>query len=48
MKMNYVNPKITDGFGNVWSAVCPECVGEMEVVRPGKVQCNVRSVVKCM
>ena len=33
-------PVIEDGFGNVWSARCPDC-GEltMVVVRPGKVQC---------
>ena len=32
---------IEDGFGNVWSAWCPECGQKtMCIVRPGKVQCN--------
>ena len=31
---------ITDGFGNYWSIICPDCGEEsMEIVRPGKVQC---------
>ena len=30
---------IEDGFGNVWSSVCTQCGGSLEVVRPGKVQC---------
>lgn len=33
--------EIEDGFGSVWSVVCPTCKNEsMEVVRPGKVQCR--------
>lgn len=33
--------EIEDGFGSVWSVVCPTCNNEsMEVVRPGKVQCR--------
>jgi len=32
---------IEDGFGNVWSIICPICHKRtMEVVRPGKVQCT--------
>ena len=32
---------ISDGFGNYWSAICPECGQRtMQVVRPGKVQCT--------
>jgi len=32
---------IEDGFGNAWSASCPECGKKtMFVVRPGKVQCS--------
>ena len=31
---------ISDGFGNYWSAYCPQCGRRsLEVVRPGKVQC---------
>lgn len=29
---------LDDGFGNVWQKCGPEC--ELEIVRPGKVQCN--------
>ncbi len=32
---------ITDGFGNYWPKRCPECGRmSMEVVRPGKAQCE--------
>ena len=31
---------IEDGFGNAWSSECPTCGGRMEVVRPGKAQCE--------
>ena len=31
---------LEDGFGNAWSPTCPECGGRMEIVRPGKVQCE--------
>jgi hypothetical protein len=34
MKQEY----ITDGFGNEWAKCGPDC--DMEVVRPGKVQCS--------
>ena len=35
------NDVIEDGFGNTWSAYCPECNKKtMQVVRPGKVQCT--------
>jgi hypothetical protein len=30
---------ISDGFGNSWAAKC-HCGGDMEIVRPGKVQCS--------
>ena len=31
---------IDDGFGNVWSAICPVCLKEtIQVIRPGKAQC---------
>ncbi len=34
------NETITDGFGNHWSLMCPECNKKtMVIVRPGKVQC---------
>jgi hypothetical protein len=35
-------PTVDDGFGNVWAKECPEpgCGGEMQVMRPGKVQCS--------
>ena len=32
---------IEDGFGNAWSAYCPDCGQKtVSVVRPGKVQCS--------
>ena len=32
---------IEDGFGNAWSAYCPECGQKtVSIVRPGKVQCS--------
>ena len=31
---------ITDGFGSVWSAVCPDCGGDMVVMRPGDARCS--------
>ena len=32
---------IEDGFGNAWSAYCPECGQRtMQVIRPGKCQCS--------
>lgn len=31
---------IDDGFGNVWNKICHNCGAELEVVRPGKVQCS--------
>jgi hypothetical protein len=32
---------ISDGFGSVWSAICPQCHERtIEIVRPGKVQCT--------
>lgn len=37
---DYDGDPIEDGFGNAWSAVCPDCGGDLEVVRPGKVQCS--------
>jgi hypothetical protein len=34
-------PYIGDGFGNEWSAICPQCkLQTMVVVRPGKVMCS--------
>jgi len=30
--------RIDDGFGNVWELCGPDC--ELEIVRPGKVQCG--------
>lgn len=34
-------PTIEDGFGSCWSRKCAMCGRmSMEVVRPGKVQCN--------
>lgn len=36
----YREDTITDGFGNHWSRKCPECGGDIHVVRPGKVQCS--------
>jgi len=33
--------EIEDGFGSIWSIICPSCQKEsMEVVRPGKAQCK--------
>ena len=32
--------EIEDGHGNAWGRWCPDCGAEMEVVRPGKVQCS--------
>ena len=43
--MDYVSAEpaqdyfIDDGFGNRWWRWCMDCGGEMQVVRPGKVQC---------
>lgn len=37
---NWDYSSIDDGFGNVWSIVCPDCGGDMEIVRPGQVQCK--------
>jgi len=35
------NETIEDGFGGVWSIVCPECNNKtMQIMRPGKVQCS--------
>ena len=35
------NDTIEDGFGSSWSIVCPMCGKKsMQVVRPGKVQCE--------
>jgi len=35
------NDTLDDGFGNAWSASCPECRKKtMVVVRPGKAQCS--------
>jgi hypothetical protein len=35
------NDTISDGFGSEWNSYCPKCGKKtMEVVRPGKVQCN--------
>lgn len=31
---------IADGFGNTFPRWCPDCGAEMEIVRPGKVQCS--------
>ena len=31
---------ITDGHGNEWVANCPECGGEMQVMRPGDARCR--------
>jgi len=31
---------LSDGFGNSWSRWC-DCGAELEIVRPGKVQCSV-------
>jgi hypothetical protein len=31
---------IDDGHGNAWDRWCPDCGAEMEIVRPGKVQCS--------
>ena len=31
---------IKDGYGNTWSAKCPECGGLMQVVRPGEARCK--------
>lgn len=31
---------IDDGFGNRWNRLCPNCGAELEIVRPGKVQCS--------
>lgn len=31
---------ISDGFGSIWEALCPECGGEMIVVRPGDARCK--------
>lgn len=31
---------INDGHGNYWDKWCPDCGAEMEIVRPGKVQCS--------
>lgn len=36
----YKTDMLEDGFGNHWSKDCPNCGSEMEVVRPGKVQCS--------
>lgn len=31
---------VSDGFGSVWSKICPNCgKSSMQVVRPGKIQC---------
>ena len=32
--------EIEDGFENVWSAVCPNCGGDMRVMRPGDARCS--------
>ena len=35
------NSEITDGWGNYWSVVCPQCgKPAMAVVRPGKAACQ--------
>ena len=31
---------LDDGFGNWFDRYCPDCGAEVEVVRPGKVQCT--------
>lgn len=33
-----LNKMITDGFGNYWQKYC-HCGAELQVMRPGKVQC---------
>ena len=39
--MNIEKYFITDGFGNSWDKICPECGKDtMKIVRPGKVQCE--------
>lgn len=36
--MNEDWPVVSDGFGNEWALCSREC--DLEVVRPGKVQCS--------
>jgi hypothetical protein len=36
---SHCDSTISDGFGNQWVAEC-RCGGDMEIVRPGKVQCG--------
>ena len=31
---------LDDGFGNKWVNECYECGAELQIVRPGKVQCT--------
>lgn len=37
---------IEDGFGSSWDKRCPSCGADMEVVRPGKVQCSAACEMK--